>query len=437
MPTPSPSWRKRVVWTGFGVLVLAVLLLAYVAFTQFLAPQAASTPLNTPTVPAMEAVQRGAYLARIGNCALCHTAPGGASYAGGKGIPTPFGTVYTSNLTPHAETGLGRWSAEDFWQAMHNGRSRDGHLLYPAFPFTSFTQLAREDSDALLAFLQTLPATDQPNPPHALRWPYSSQWALAVWRVVNFAPAEPAAQAPTQTDALLRGAYLVNGLGHCNECHGARNVWGAPQLSQTLSGATLPQSLWYAPSLRATNQGSVAGWTLEDTVALLTTGANRHATTSGPMAEVVHHSTQYLQTADAEAMARYLTQLAPTQTQPTPATTAALPAAQTVGARLYEAQCAQCHGKQGEGQANAYPALAGNRAVQMTPSNNLVLTVLQGGYGPATQGRPQPHGMPPFVLTLSDAELASVLSYIRNTWGNQAPALSEFDINKFRNLQAP
>lgn len=425
------------VWTGLSVLALAGLLLAYVAFTQFRVPQAASTPLNTPTVPTMEAVQRGAYLARIGNCALCHTAPGGTSYAGGKGIPTPFGTVYTSNLTPHAETGLGRWSAEDFWQAMHNGHSRDGHLLYPAFPYTSFTQLAREDSDALLAFLQTLPATDQPNPPHTLRWPYSSQWALAVWRAVNFAPAESVAKAPAQTDALLRGAYLVNGLGHCNECHGARNGWGAPQLSQTLSGATLPQSLWYAPSLRAANEGSVAGWTLEDTVALLTSGANRHATTSGPMAEVVHHSTQYLQAADAEAIARYLAQLATTQTQPASATAASLPAAQTVGARLYETQCAQCHGKQGEGQANAYPALAGNRAVQMTPSNNLVLTVLQGGYGPATQGRPQPHGMPPFVLTLSDAELASVLSYIRNTWGNQAPALSEFDINKFRNLQAP
>eukprot|EP01041_Mallomonas_annulata_P036681 gene36681-59828_t len=158
MPIPSSSWRRRVVWTGLGGLVLAGLLLAYVALTQFRAPQAASTPRNTPTVPAMEAVQRGAYLARIGNCALCHTAPGGASYAGGKGIPTPFGTVYTSNLTPHPDAGLGRWSAEDFWQAMHNGRSRDGHLLYPAFPYTSFTQLAREDSDALLAFLQTLPA---------------------------------------------------------------------------------------------------------------------------------------------------------------------------------------------------------------------------------------------------------------------------------------
>ena len=154
------------------------------------------------------------------------------------------------------------------------------------------------------------------------------------------------------------------------------------------------------------------------------------------MAEVVHHSTQYLQAADAEAMARYLAQLPETpRAAATPYNTVA--ANLTLGARLYEAQCAQCHGKQGEGQADAYPALAGNRAVQMTLSNNLVLTVLQGGYGPATQGRPQPHGMPPFVLALSDAELASVLSYIRNAWGNQAPALSEFDINKFRNLQAP
>ena len=436
MSRPSSSWRQRALWAGFSLLTLAGLLLVVVAFTQFRTPQAGGTPLNTPAIPAMEAVQRGAYLARIGNCALCHTAPGGASYAGGKGIATPFGTVTTSNLTPHPETGLGRWSAEDFWQAMHQGRSRDGHLLYPAFPYTSFTQLAREDSDALLAFLQTLPPIDQPNQPHALRWPYSSQWALAVWRTVNFAPAEPVVSAPPPDDAVLRGAYLVNSLGHCNECHGARNGWGGPDLRKTLSGATLPQSLWYAPSLRAASEGSVAGWTPEDTVALLTTGANRHASTSGPMAEVVHHSTQYLSAADAQAMARYLASLTPTETA-TPPTSPVPSSVQALGARVYEAQCAQCHGKQGEGQADAYPALAGNRAVQMTPSHNLVLAVLQGGYGPATQGRPRPHGMPPFQLVLSDAELAAVLSYIRNAWGNQAPALSEFDINKFRNLQAP
>lgn len=433
---PPKLLGRRLWWVLLGLPLAAALLLAALVLRELNPPKTNTAHPATATAPAMEQVQRGAYLARVGNCALCHTAAGGASYAGGKGIPTPFGTVYTSNLTPHPEHGLGRWSADDFWQAMHQGRSRDGHLLYPAFPYTSYTQLAREDSDALLAFLQTLPAADQPNPGHALRWPYSSQWALAVWRVLNFTPAKPVVQAPDPTDAVLRGAYLVNGLGHCNECHGGRNAWGAPDLRQTLSGATLPQSLWYAPSLRAADQGSVAAWTLEDTVALLTTGVNRHANTSGPMAEVVHHSTQYLQAADALAMARYLAQLpaAPAQrplTGQTPLTN------QSLGARLYEAQCAQCHGKQGEGQADAYPALAGNRAVQMTPSHNLVLTVLQGGYGPSTQDRPQPHGMPPFQLVLSDAELAAVLSYIRNAWGNQAPALSEFDINKFRNLQAP
>lgn len=435
MHTPK-LLRRRLWWVLLGLPLAAALLLTALVLRELQTPHPGPAPAAIAVLPAMEQVQRGAYLARVGNCALCHTAPGGASYAGGKGIPTPFGTVTTSNLTPHPEHGLGQWSAEDFWQAMHQGRSRDGHLLYPAFPYTSFTQLAREDSDALLAFLQTLPAADQPNQAHALRWPYSSQWALAVWRVLNFAPAEPVAQAPGPADAVLRGAYLVNGLGHCNECHGARNVWGAPDLHQTLSGATLPQSLWYAPSLRAADQGSVATWSLEDTVALLTTGANRHATTSGPMAEVVHHSTQYLQAADAQAMARYLAQLPAAPARQAPASQPP-PTNHSLGARLYEAQCAQCHGKQGEGQTDAYPALAGNRAVQMTPSHNLVLSVLQGGYGPSTQGRPQPHGMPPFQLVLSDAELAAVLSYIRNAWGNQASALSEFDINKFRNLQAP
>ena len=431
---PLTPLSRRLLWLLLAILLAAALLLATLVLRELHGPSV--TTQAPAAVPAMELVQRGAYLARIGNCALCHTAPGGASYAGGKGIATPFGTVYTSNLTPHPDTGLGRWSAEDFWQAMHQGRSRNGHLLYPAFPYTSFTQLARKDSDALLAFLQTLPAVDQPNRSHALRWPYSSQWALAVWRVVNFSPAEPLAQAPSASDAMLRGAYLVNGLGHCNECHGARNVWGAPDLDKTLSGATLPQSLWYAPSLRRAEEGSVAAWSLDDTVALLTTGSNRHATTGGPMAEVVHHSTQHLLAEDAMAMARYLGQLPVVPTVKSLAGNET-PTNLTLGARLYETHCAQCHGKQGEGKKDAYPALVGNRAVQMTPSNNVVLTVLQGGYGPSTQGRPQPHGMPPYVLTLNDAELASVLSYIRNAWGNQAPALSEFDINKFRNLQAP
>ncbi|WP_294767812.1 cytochrome c [uncultured Rhodoferax sp.] len=415
---------------GLG-LVLAILVWRELRAS----PTVAATPTSR-TAPAMETVQRGAYLAQVGNCALCHTTPGGEPYAGGKGVPTPFGTVYTSNLTPHPQTGLGAWDAEDFWRAMHEGRSRDGHLLYPAFPYTSFTQLARDDSDALFAYLQTLTPADTPNRVHTLRWPYGTQWALAVWRVVNFHPSPAQANAPTGSDVALRGAYLVHGLAHCNECHGGRNAWGAPDLRQTLGGATLPQSLWYAPSLRSAREAGVAAWSVEDTVALLTTGANAHAVASGPMAEVVHHSTQHLSTTDAQAMARYLAGLAPADAglpTPKPVPTGV----QALGGRVYEAQCAQCHGKQGEGRAGAYPALAGNRAVQMPQYQNLVLGVLQGGFGPSTHGLPQPHGMPPFQLVLTDAELAAVLSYIRNAWGNQAPALSEFDINKFRNLQAP
>mgnify|MGYP002720348288 FL=1 len=158
---------------GLG-LVLAILVWRELRAS----PTVAATPTSR-TAPAMETVQRGAYLAQVGNCALCHTTPGGEPYAGGKGVPTPFGTVYTSNLTPHPQTGLGAWDAEDFWRAMHEGRSRDGHLLYPAFPYTSFTQLARDDSDALFAYLQTLTPADTPNRVHTLRWPYGTQWALA------------------------------------------------------------------------------------------------------------------------------------------------------------------------------------------------------------------------------------------------------------------
>jgi mono/diheme cytochrome c family protein len=398
------------------------------------APTAApKAPAAAVTATASE-VTRGAYLARIGNCALCHTASGGLPYAGGKGVDTPFGTVYASNLTPHAEAGIGRWSAQDFWRALHHGESKDGRLLYPAFPYTSYTQVTREDADALFAFLQSQPAVATPNKTHTLRWPYSTQLALRAWRTLYFTPADTPVPTAPAADPVARGAYLVNGLGHCVECHGERNALGGLRNSKSLSGATLPSGQWYAPSLAAADEAAVGVWQPADTVALLSTGMNRHATVNGPMAEVVRHSTQYWSADDAMAVARYLATLstAPPKTTPTSGTATNAPLA---GARLYEKQCAQCHGKQGEGQAGAYPALAGNRAVLMPQTNNLVLTVLHGAYGPSTAGNPQPFGMPPFMLTLSDAEISAVLTYVRGAWGNRAAAVSEFDINKIRSSQ--
>jgi mono/diheme cytochrome c family protein len=404
--------------------------------------------VNAPmarAAPSDGLIARGAYLALAGNCMTCHTARGGQSYAGGRGIDTPFGTVFTSNLTPDHKTGLGSWSPAHFWRALHNGRSKSGRLLYPAFPYTSYTEVTREDSDALFAYLGSLPAADQPNRPHALRFPYQSQAALAVWRALYFSPGvyQPDARRNAEWN---RGAYLVNGLGHCAACHTPRNALGASREKLNLAGGLIPMQNWYAPSLISPHEAGVGDWDRADIVSLLQTGVSPQASVIGPMAEVVQRSTQHLTPQDLGAMARFLKEL-----PPTPARSAAAhapvkaplpvqdtgPAVLTGGAKLYDQHCAQCHGDQGQGVANAYPALAGNRAVTMPQTANLVQIVLNGGYAPATQGNPRPFGMPPFVLVLNDTEVAEVLTHIRSTWGNQAGAVTELDVNRIRAGRKP
>jgi len=390
---------------------------------------AASSAQAAPATPAQ--IARGSYLARIGNCAHCHSARGGEAYAGGRAIDTPFGQVVSTNITPDRMAGIGTWTADDFWRAIHHGMAKDGRALYPAFPYTSYTRISREDADALFAYLQSLPAASALRKPHTLRWPYNTELALRVWRALYFKPAAPVAQAPVA--GVERGAYLVQGLGHCMECHAARNTLGAMSASGK-GGAVLPGSQWFAPSLTNPAQASVAPWTEEDTVRFLQTGVNAHALASGPMAEVVLHGTQYLNDADARGMATYLKAL---PQDPAPAPTQVTGVSTPRGAKLYEDHCANCHGLQGQGQPGAYPALAGNRAVTMTPTNNLVLTVLGGGFAPSTHSNPRPYGMPPFVLQLGDADIAEVLTYVRSAWGNQAAPVSEFDVNTPRRSQVP
>ena len=396
------------------------------------APVAAAAPSDS-------LIARGAYLAKAGNCMTCHTAQGGQSYAGGRGIATPFGTVFTSNLTPDDNTGIGTWSSAHFWRAMHNGRSKSGRLLYPAFPYPNYTQVTREDSDALFAYLGSLPAVAQPNRPHALRFPYQTQAALAVWRALYFSPGvyEPDARRNAEWN---RGAYLVKGLGHCSACHTARNVLGATSEGLDLAGGLIPMQNWYAPSLTSPHEAGVGDWDREHIVSLLKTGVSPRASVTGPMAEVVLRSTQHLSREDLGAMAQFLKEL-PTAPSKSDAPTT-LPLTSAKGAKLYEQHCAQCHGEKGQGVGGpgvvkAYPALAGNRAVTMKSTVNLVQILLNGGYAPATEGNPRPFGMPPFVLVLSDIDMAAVLTHIRGSWGNQAGEITPLEVNRIRATQAP
>jgi mono/diheme cytochrome c family protein len=384
-------------------------------------------------------VERGRYLALAGNCAGCHTAPGGEPFAGGVGIETPFGTVFASNITPHAEAGIGLWSSSAFWRAMHNGRSLDGRLLYPAFPYPNYTRITREDSDAIFAWLRTLPAVDRPNTPNTLRFPYDSQIALAAWRALFFSPGTQQAD-PSRSAPWNRGAYLVNGLGHCNACHSGRNLFGAPSSGTLdLGGGLIPVQNWYAPSLSAREEAGVADWALPEIVDLLGTGVSVRGSAIGPMADVVRDSTRHLAAADLEAIAAFLQSL---PGEPPPARAPAPPAGDfyegtmRAGRKVYEDHCAACHGDDGKGIAGAYPALSHNRAVTMDPPANVVHVVLLGGFPPSTAGNPRPFGMPPFATALTDAEIAAVLTMVRNSWGNAGAPVTTVEVRRYRSGSA-
>ena len=397
-------------------------------------PSADAITTRTP----VDLIARGEYLTRAGDCIGCHTVQGGVPYAGGRGIETPFGTVYAPNLTPDPETGLGRWTANDFWRALHNGRSRDGRLLYPVFPYPNYTRVVRADSDAMYAYLRSLPPVAQPNPPHGLGFPFNLQASLAVWRALYFKPGayRPDNARPPDWN---RGAYLVEGLGHCNACHSSRNALGAPAGPLDLAGGLIPVQNWYAPSLTAADESSVVDWDVRDVVALLKTGVSPRGTVMGPMSEVVLNSTQYLSDGDLAAMTTFLKALPVTgaaRTAPPPAP-AARSESQARGAALYDKHCVGCHGPQGEGIAGAYPALAGSRAVTMASSANLVHVVLQGGFPPTTAGNPRPFGMPPFATVLADVDVADLLTFIRGTWGNRGAPVTALEVSRYRSDVRP
>lgn len=426
----SRLWgRWRGVATGLGGVLAGVSLWLWWPSQPVAVP--ASAVASDPAT-----IERGRYLATLGNCQHCHTPQGATPYAGGRALATPFGTVFTSNLTPSAQ-GLGRWGAGDFWRALHHGQSRSGRWLTPAFPFANTSHVTRADSDALFAYLQSLPPVDTPAPPHQLAWPYNTQAALKVWRALYFSPAEAQpTPAPAQAE-WARGAYLVQGLGHCGACHAERNALGASPAMAALGGGLVPGQGWYAPSLTDPAEGGLQDWPLAQVVELFRTGQAGGAFATGPMAAVVQHSTQHWSEADLHAMATYLQQLPRTAAGAARAVAAPTARQAELGAKVYGQHCAQCHGEQGEGTRLpngrfAYPPLVDNRAVTLGPTANLVQMVLHGGFSVSSPSQPRPFGMPPYVLALTDTELAAVLTHLRTQWGHRAAPVSELDVKALR-----
>jgi len=382
-----------------------------------------------------QVITTGEYLARAGDCVACHTHPGGREFAGGRAMPTPFGNLYVPNITPDEETGIGAWTAEDFYRMMHTGVSRDGTLLYPAMPFASYTKVTRADSDAIYAYLMSVPPVKQKNRPHELRFPYNQRELLVGWRTLYFKQGEFTPD-PAQTEQWNRGAYLVQGLGHCAMCHTAVNALGGSSEAKAFEGGMIPNQNWYAPSLTSNREAGLGNWSLKDIHDLLQTGVSHRSTVYGPMAEVTYNSLQYMSDEDVEAMAVYLKALPQRDSEPPPTSQARLvsPNVMELGRRTYEKQCAVCHGDEGKGYPPSLPPLAGNQSITMASPVNSIRMVLNGGYPPGTKKNPRPHGMPPFSHILNDDEAAAVVTYIRVAWDNSGTPVEPRQVNELRKL---
>ena len=419
-------------------IVLALAALAVVAALALYLLKPGTLP-NTQARSAANAttqvIDRGEYLARVGDCIACHTQPGGEEFAGGRPMPTPFGALYVPNITPDEETGIGAWTSDEFYRMMHTGVSRDGTLLYPAMPFASYTRVTRADSDAIYAYLMSVPPVKQKNRPHELRFPFNNRQLLIGWRTLYFHEGEYAPDA-SQSAQWNRGAYLVEGLGHCTMCHTAVNALGGSSESKEFEGGMIPNQNWYAPSLTSNREGGLGEWNIQDIADLLQVGAAQRATTYGPMAEVVYHSLQYLTDEDAQAMAVYLKTLPKRDAEPPPTSQARLvdPGVMETGRKIYAQQCAVCHGDEGKGHPPAFPPLAGNQSITMASPVNSIRMVLNGGYSPGTKKNPRPYGMPPFNHILEDDEVAAVVTYIRVAWENSGTPVKPAQVNELRKV---
>jgi mono/diheme cytochrome c family protein len=382
-----------------------------------------------------ELIKRGEYLARAGDCIACHTVRGGKTFAGGLPMLTPFGTLYTPNVTPDDQYGIGKWTSDDFYRSIHVGRSKDGSLLYPAMPFTSYTKVTRADSDAMFAYMRSVPPVNVPSSPHELRFPFNQRNMLIGWRVLFFSEGEFKPD-PTKSVEWNRGAYLIEGLGHCSMCHTSINAMGGPVSSAAFGGGLIPLQNWYAPSLTSNKEAGLGDWDIKDINDLLKTGVSQRGAVFGPMAEVVHNSLQYMTDADINAMSTFLKSIP--QKGEAPETMQFETSAQfgsellQQGKKIYTENCAKCHAENGLGKPPAYPPLATNQSIQMQSAVNPIRMVLNGGYPPSTEGNPHPYGMPPFAQSLSDTEVAAVVTYIRMSWGNHGTPVAPQQVSNLR-----
>ncbi len=388
-------------------------------------------------------VQRGAYLAKLGDCAACHSAPHGKPFAGGISMTTPIGRIYTTNITPDPGTGIGRYTEEDFARALREGVARDGHNLYPAMPYPSYAKVNDDDVKALYAyFMKGVAPVQQANRASDIPWPLNMRWPLKIWNMA-FLEKGVYQDKPTKDVAWNRGAYLIQGLGHCGSCHTPRGfAFQERALDESgiayLTGAALDG--WFASNLTGEHNVGLGRWSEVDIAAFLKTGANSHASSFGSMTIVINNSTQAMTDIDIAAMATYLKSLpavgsagALRYSYDGQATKALLtrPASDR-GARIYAEYCMHCHGADGRGFAPMLAPLAGNPNVMERDASSLINVTLNGASDLVIDGIPSPYPMPEYALVLDDRQIADVLTFVRSGWNNRAPAVSTSEVAKLR-----
>ena len=366
-------------------------------------------------------IERGRYLAVLSDCAGCHTVPGGMAFAGGLALQTPFGALVAPNITPDADTGIGNLTNDEFMAALREGRGHNGKRLYPAMPYPAYTKMTDDDVLAIRAYLATVAPVSKRVDSNLLPFPLNIRLAMAFWNGINFTPGRYQPH-PEKSALWNRGAYIVEGAGHCGTCHTPKTIFGADKSKVGLTGATLQG--WFAPDITNNSRKGIGGWSTDDLAGYLKNGANRWTLASGPMADAVSHSTSQMTDEDVLAIATYLKDSGEGGSGAKPEPVSANDNAMRAGAAIYKDSCSACHKDSGEGEVNLFPRLAGSALVQSDDPTTLARVVLQGTRAVATSGAPTAPAMPAFDWRLGDAQVAAVLTYIRNNWGNAAGSVS-------------
>ena len=359
-----------------------------------------------------DAAKEGAYLAIVGDCTSCHTAPGGKQFAGGLKMANQFGYMLTPNITPDMETGIGAYSKDDFYRVLHNGVNRKGQDLYPFMPYEAYTKVTRADSDKIYDYLRTVPAVSNSVDVNHLDFPFNIRTSMIVWRELFFKP-DTYKPDPAQSAVWNRGAYLVEGLGHCSSCHSPRNLMGAIKNSKAFTGSVIDG--WYALNITSNPLTGLGKWTPEDIAKYLKTGSFENKTTVlGPMAEVVHNSTGKMTDADLLAMGTYL------QSLPSNSSLSGdrnkVDETRLAGAKLYIDNCSGCHQSSGRGINGVIPPLAGNPVIMAAQPNDIIKVIIRG-----IKQRYGYIAMPSYAANLSNEEILEIANYVRTSWGNSAP----------------